>query len=322
MEREPELVSTVVPVFNSEATLRPLVERLDLTFSQLGADHEVLLVDDGSADGSWETILELCREHESVRGIALRRNFGQHNALLAGIQRAGGDVTVTLDDDLQNPPEEIPKLLAALGPTCDVVYGRPLAKRHQRWRNLASRAVGGALAKLGGGSAPMVSSFRAFKTELRSAFSDYRGPDVSVDALLTWGTVRFASVDVEHHERAGSASQYGLVTLIRHALTMITAFSTRPLRLATMVGFGATVFGLCILVYVLARYAINGGSVPGFPFLASLISILAGAQLFSIGMIGEYLARVHVRVMDRPSYVIRTDTATDPVAPDAPAHAR
>lgn len=151
----------------------------------------------------------------------------------------------------------------------------------------------------------MVSSFRLFRTDLRDGFADYTGPDVSIDGLLTWQTERFASVPVRHDERRHGESNYSLWKLARHALTMITAFSTRPLRLATSVGFMVIVFGVAVLVYVLVRFLTEGHSVPGFPFLASIISIFAGAQLFAIGVIGEYLARMHVRVMAQPSYAIR-----------------
>src|SRR5690606_4578595 len=196
---------------------------------------------------------------------------------------------------------------------CDVVYGEPIFKQHGLGRRLATRLVVRTLGALGGETAPMVSSFRAFRTELRDRFAAYTGPDVSIDGLLTWGTDRFRSVKVRHDERAHGSSNYSLVKLIRHALTMVTAFSTRPLRLASTLGFFVLLFGIAVLVYVLGRLAIEQRSVPGFPFLASIISIFSGAQLFAIGVIGEYLARVHVRVMSRPSYAVAARTA--PAAP-------
>jgi glycosyltransferase involved in cell wall biosynthesis len=300
-------VSAVVPVFRGARTLPELVSRLATVLGGLTGRYEVILVNDGSPDESWEEIRRLAREHDEVRGIDLLHNFGQHNALLAGIRAARGDVIVTLDDDLQNPPEEIPKLLAELHGDADVIYGTPIRKGHSRPRVIASRLVVKVLNRIGGTSAPMVSSFRAFPVRLRDAFDDYRGPDVSIDGLLTWGAHRFATVDVVHEERTLGESGYDLRRLISHALTMITAFSTQPLRFAAMVGFAATIFGFGTLVYVLIRFATEGGSVPGFPFLASLISILAGAQLFAVGVIGEYLARMHVRVMRRPAYVIREE---------------
>lgn len=298
-------VSVVIPVFNGAATVGEVVERGREVLGPLVAAYEFVLVNDGSADASWARIEELCASAPNVRGLDLSRNYGQHNALLAGIREARHEVIVTMDDDMQNPPEEIPKLLATLSEGCDVVYGEPVEKRQGAGRRFATRLVVHALGMLGGKTAPMVSSFRAFRADLRDGFDDYTGPDVSIDGLLTWRTERFCSVPVIHNPRKQGRSNYSLVELVRHALTMITAFSTRPLRIATTLGFFVTLFGAGVFVYVLLRFLIEGHSVPGFPFLASIISIFAGAQLFSLGVIGEYLARMHVRVMARPSYSIR-----------------
>jgi glycosyltransferase involved in cell wall biosynthesis/ribosomal protein S18 acetylase RimI-like enzyme len=298
-------VSVVIPVFNSAETVAEVVRHSREVLAECASAHEFVLVEDGSADASWERIEELVAA--DVRGIQLARNYGQHNALLAGIRAARCEVVVTIDDDLQNPPEEIPRLLAALGPDCDVVYGEPIAKRQGFGRRLATQVIVRALGVLGGKTAPMVSSFRAFRTDLREGFAAYTGPDVSIDGLLTWRTDRFCSVQVRHDPRAHGDSNYSLIKLVRHALTMVTAFSTRPLRIASTLGFLVILFGVAVFAYVLIRFFTEGDGVPGFPFLASIISIFAGAQLFAIGVIGEYLARMHVRVMARPSYSIRAE---------------
>lgn len=298
-------ISAVVPVYNGSATLAELVRRLDAALERCSQAYEIILVNDGSADDSWRVIRDCVDGNPNVVGINLERNFGQHNALLAGIRAARMDVVVTLDDDLQNPPEEIPRLLEPLSQGWDVVYGKPEEKNHGRFRNAAGRLVVQVLGLLGGRSAPMVSSFRAFRRRIVHSFDSYAGPDVSIDGLLTWGTDSFTSVPVEHHPRLEGQSNYSLLKLASHALTMITAFSTKPLRIATTLGFFFTLFGLFVLVYVIGRLLIQGQSVPGFPFLASVISIFSGAQLFALGVIGEYLARMHVRLMARPSYVVR-----------------
>lgn len=307
----------MVPVFNGSATLLELVRRCHATLAECASAYELVLVNDASTDNSWPLIEELAASDPAVRGIDLARNYGQHNALLAGIREARCETIVTLDDDLQNPPEEIPALLAALTPGRDVVYGEPIAKRQGFGRRLATQAVVRTLRVLGGRTAPMVSAFRAFRTELRDGFADYIGPDVSIDGLLTWRTDRFASVRVQHDPRAHGESNYSLLKLIRHALTMITAFSTRPLRIASGIGFLAILFGIFVFAYVVVRFLLEGGSVPGFPFLASIISVFAGAQLFAIGVIGEYLARVHVRVMSKPSYTARAMVGGDRDPPAA-----
>ena len=241
------------------------------------------------------------------------RNYGQHNALLAGIRAASGDSIVTIDDDLQHSPEDVPRLLAELDRGADVVYGTPSKMPHSLFRNVASWITKIALKKtMGGSTARKVSAFRAFRTPLRQAFATYQSPYVSIDVLLSWATTRFASVAVEHRPREIGRSNYTFRTLLLHGLTMMTGFSTLPLRFATFVGFGVTLFGFAILAFVLATYVIHGGSAPGFPFLASIIAIFSGAQLFALGIIGEYLARVHVRVMERPAYTVGATVGAAP----------
>jgi len=159
-------------------------------------------------------------------------------------------------------------------------------------------------------TARRVSAFRAFKTNLRDAFADYRGPYVSIDVLLTWGASRFTSLPVRQDARQVGISNYTLLKLVSHAINMLTGFSTLPLHLATFIGFFFSLFGISVLLYVLIRYIIQGDSVPGFPFLASIIAIFSGAQLFALGILGEYLARIHFRTMDKPAYSIREQTIT------------
>lgn len=299
-------ISVVVPVYNSEHSLGPLLERLEAVLAGLGRPFEVLLVNDGSRDRSWEVICELAGSRPWLRGINLMRNYGQHNTLLCGIRQVRFDRFVTIDDDLQNPPEEIPNLLAKLEEGFDVVYGTPDQEQHGFFRDLASQVTKMALqTAMGVAVARKVSAFRAVRTQVREAFAAYRGPFVSIDVLLTWGTSRFAAVTVRHDERRIGTSNYTLTKLIIHALNMMTGFSVKPLQVASVIGFGFTLFGIAILLYVLIRYAIQGAAVPGFPFLASVIAIFSGVQLFALGIIGEYLARMHFRMMDRPSYTVR-----------------
>jgi len=233
------------------------------------------------------------------------RNYGQHNALLCGIRAAKYEVIVTMDDDLQHAPEEIPRLLEQLQQGFDVVYGAPEAERHPPLRALASRITRLALGTaIGMDLAKNVSAFRVFRTELRGAFASYHSPFVSIDVLLTWATTRFTAIPVVFQPRHSGASNYTFTKLVRHALDMMTGFSTAPLQLASLVGFTCMLFGIAVFIYVFVRYCLEG-SVPGFPFLASIIAIFSGAQLFALGVIGEYLARMHFRMMNRPAYAIR-----------------
>jgi glycosyltransferase involved in cell wall biosynthesis len=299
-------ISAVVPVYRSAPTLPELHRRLTAALQELADDYEIVLVEDAGGDQSWSEIEHLAAVDARVRGIRMSRNFGQHNALLCGVRAARLSMVVTLDDDLQNPPEEIGKLIARLGDDADVVYGTPVNEQHGFLRNQGSRITKLALqSAMSAETARHVSAFRAFRTSIRDAFAEYRGPYVSIDVLLTWGTTRFAHIPVKHEPRRVGRSNYTLRTLITHAFNMMTGFSTLPLQIASVMGFVLTLFGIAVLAYVLGSYIANQGrSVPGFAFLASIIAIFSGAQLFALGIMGEYLARIHFRTMDRPTYLV------------------
>lgn len=302
-------ISIVVPVYNSQNTLTNLVERLIQVLPAFCSEYEIILVNDGSKDRSWEMIDELSQNFNFIHGLNLMRNYGQHNALLCGLRAARYDIVVTLDDDLQNPPEEIGKLVQELENGFDVVYGTPTKQAQSLWRNFASLITRLALqSTMGVKHARNVSAFRALRTQLRSAFDGYRSPYVILDVLLTWGTSKFSSVTVEHDRRKIGKSNYNLRKLIMHAVNMITGFTVLPLQFASFLGFAFALFGMIVLIYVIGRYLIQGGSVPGFPFLASIIAIFSGVQLFALGIMGEYLARMHYRLMERPPYIIRDET--------------
>jgi len=308
IDSRPSGISVVVPVYRSEAILPELVQRLEIVLSRITSAYELVLVNDSSPDRSWDVIGQLAGRYSWIHPINLMRNYGQHNALLCGIRAAQYDLIVTLDDDLQHPPEEIPKLLAVLAQGFDVVYGTPENEEHGFLRDLASVMTKMALQNaMGATIARQVSAFRAFRAEVANAFGHYEGSFVSIDVLLTWGTNRFAAVPVVHAPRKQGSSGYTFRQLLTHAVNMMTGFTTLPLQLASVVGLVFVVFGIGVLFFVLGRYIVHGGSVPGFPFLASIISLFAGAELFALGIIGEYLARMHFRSMQKPPYVVRAD---------------
>lgn len=315
----PAGISVVVPVYNAEESLAELLVQLHDALDARGEPYEIILVDDGSRDGSWRLIM--ASASEQVRGVRLLRNSGQHNALLCGVRLARFDTTVTLDDDLQHPPGEIAPLLRRLRiGDVDVVYGVPAARSHSLHRRAGSWLLRQALAAAAGREiARSVNSFRAFRTELRRAFASFSGPAVVLDVLLSWGTSRVAAVRVEHRERAAGRSNYSLLRLVRTALVVLTSFSAAPLRLASLLGLAMTLFGAVILGYVLLTYFLEG-SLPGFPFLASLAAIFGGAQLFALGILGEYVAQIFDHSLRRPSYTIgRVAGARAPAPVAAPA---
>jgi len=304
MKPTPPNLSIVIPVYNSEGSLHELTTRLAQVIPAICQEFEVILVNDGSRDHSWEVINDLSQIYPWIKGVNLRRNYGQHNATLCGIRAAHYEIIVTMDDDLQHPPEEIHKLLDKLYEGHDVVYGLPEKLPHSWWRNGFSFLIKRILAyTMGVKNIRDFAAFRAFRTSLRHAFETYQNPNVQIDVLLSWGTTRFSTVTVNEMPRAAGQSNYNFFRLFQYTMVVLTGFSTAPLRITSFVGFLFTFLGIAVFIYVLAIYFLVG-SVPGFPFLASLISLFSGMQLFALGIIGEYLARVFDRSMDRPPYVI------------------
>jgi undecaprenyl-phosphate 4-deoxy-4-formamido-L-arabinose transferase len=301
-----ESISVVIPVYNSEVTLVPLCAQLESVLTTIGLRYEIILVNDGSRDGSWQAIRELVEQRANVIGIDLTRNYGQHSALLCGIRAARHDLLVTMDDDLQHPPGEIPLLLNKLAEGNDVVYGVPRCEQHGWWREACSTVTKLTLRHIiGVAAARQVGAFRVFRTYLRKAFEAYRGPSVSIDVLLSWATTSFAAVAVRQEPRRIGKSNYSVRKLIFHAFNMITGFSNLPLQFASLAGFVFTLLGLLVVAMVGGRYLILGTSVPGFAFLTAITAIFSGTQLLALGIIGQYLARMHFRTMGRPAYTVR-----------------
>lgn len=300
--------SIVIPVYNSAETLDALITRLNQALPAIASVFEVILVNDGSSDESWGIICRLAKQYSWLRGINLMRNYGQHNATLCGVRAARYEITVTMDDDLQHPPEEIVLLLNRLAEGYDVVYGVPNKRPHSWWRNLFSVLTKRVLAQVMGiKTIRDIGAFRAFRTRVRDAFAAYGNPNVILDVLLSWGTSRFATVTVNEDPRFAGQSNYDFYKLFKVTMVVVTGFSTVPLRLASMLGFGFTLFGILVFLYVLTA-TIFQGSIPGFPFLASIIALFSGMQLFALGIIGEYLARIFDRSMDRPVFMIGEET--------------
>ena len=312
--------SIVIPVYNGAETLPSLADRLARVLPEVADQYELILVNDGSRDASWSEICQLTQQYAWVRGINLMRNYGQHNATLCGVRAALYDVIITMDDDLQHPPEEIPLLLDKLAEGYDVVYGIPQKRPHSWWRNLFSVLIKRVLAEIMGiRTIRDIGAFRAFRARLCLAFAGYSNPNVILDVLLSWGTNHFATVVVKEKPRETGQSNYNFLKLFKITMVVVTGFSTLPLRFASLLGFAFTLFGIIIFLYVMAA-TLSQGSIPGFPFLASMIALFSGTQLFTIGIIGEYLARVFDRSMDRPAYVVgETTSLPQAVSPSSSA---
>ncbi|MDD2922442.1 MAG: glycosyltransferase family 2 protein, partial [Anaerolineales bacterium] len=290
-------LSIVIPVYRGESYVEPLTERLAKALPKFAKKYEVIFVNDGSPDQSWAVIARMAKKYRWVNGICLMRNYGQHNATLCGVRAARYEVIVTMDQDLQHPPEEIPLLLEKLDEGFDVVYGAPKKLPQGFWRNVVTANIKTILANImGAPSVRNISAFRAFHAHLRAAFENFQSPTVILDVLLSWGTTRFTSVQVDIAPT--DRSNYNFSALVKAAVLILTGYSAMPLRLASWLGFVMTLFGLAVFFYVMYIY-FAAGSLPGFPFLASIISLFSGAQLFALGIFGEYLARIFDRSMDR-----------------------
>jgi len=317
-------LSLVIPVYGSGKVLVELATQLKAALDQLPAvvgSYEVIFVCDHSPDQSWLVISQLSKEFPWVRGILLRMNAGQHNALMAGFARARGKIILTMDDDLQHSPSDIPSLLAEIERGHDLVYARFGQRKHAGWKVLGSRLndkVAGYLMNKPNGM--YLSPFRAMRANVCKDVLRYKGPYVYVDGLLLSVTRNIASVDVAHHDRFAGDSGYSLKKSISLWLKMATSFSIVPLRLTSLAGmvFAGLGFLLAVL-FVIQRFTIN--KMPdGWSSLMVAILILGGFQLLALGVMGEYLGRVLLTLNAKPQYVIGETVGLDTQVPLGDTH--
>jgi undecaprenyl-phosphate 4-deoxy-4-formamido-L-arabinose transferase len=282
-------LSVVIPVYNEERNLDALYARLTPVLDRTGRPYEVIFVDDGSADRSLEVLRRLHDAHRAVRVIALNRNYGQHAAIFAGLDHARGDVIITLDADLQNPPEEIPRLLAQVDEGHDVVGGwrqhrqDPLIRRLLSWcmNRLTSVMVG---VRMRDGCREISS----FGPALANSFA--RSP---------------VEVPVGHDSRANGRSHYSPFRLIRLALDLMTGFSLLPIQVVSLAGIGIALLGLGFGAFLLVRRLFVGPEVEGVFTLFAILFVFVGIQVLALGLIGEYVGRIYLEVRRRPRYVIQ-----------------
>lgn len=311
----PELdLSIVVPVYNSAKTLGSLLERLTTVLASITHRYEIILVDDGSPDASWATIEALRATYgEHLVAVQLMRNYGQHNALMCGLSMARSDYVVTMDDDLQNPPEEIPKLLAHIKKqSLDLVYGCPPERAHAGWRNLGSKLVLHFYRSIF--RHPVTPSpFRIMRHQLAHSVQFYDLNFTFLDGLLAWCTSRIDGIQVAHHPRAQGRSGYSLSKLMVLSLNLYTNFSLIPLQLVSGLGFVTALSGFGVGLFYLIQYFASNIEVPGFASTIIAILILGGAQLLALGVIGEYVGRLHLNVNRKPQYVIRQSVCPEDI---------
>jgi undecaprenyl-phosphate 4-deoxy-4-formamido-L-arabinose transferase len=301
-----ERVSIVIPVYNGAATIGPLVERLRDALSQEAYALEVVLVNDGSADRSAEVCRQLAHTYPWVRFVNLARNFGEHNAVLAGLSYASGSYAVIMDDDFQNPPSEVGKLVARLRQGYDVVFSRYDKKQHSVLRNLGSRFNNlVASAMLGKPRDLYLCSFKAIARIVIDEVIKYKGPYPYIDGLILRATRNYTTELVQHDPREDGRSGYTLRKLVRLWLNMFTNFSILPLRIASLAGLACALVGV-VLAVVFALEKLEHPELPlGWASVIVGVLLVGSVQLVALGMIGEYLGRLFMNVNGSPQFVTR-----------------
>lgn len=308
---ESRALSIVIPVYRSAPILPLLVEKIEQQMRDAGLldDFELVLVNDCSPDDSMEVIRGLAERYAFVKGISLRRNFGQHNATMAGLNFAVGEIVVVMDDDLQHPPEAVASMVAALEAGHDVCYTRYLNRQHAPWKKLGS-AFNDWMAThlLGKPRGLYLSSFKAMRREVVAEVIKYDGPYAYVDGLILDVTRAITVVDIEHQARPVGDGNYNLVRSLSLWLKMATSFSIVPLRLATYAGFALASFSSIVIAYLLIQKILHPEIAAGWTSLMATILFIGGIQTLCIGVMGEYLGRTYLKLNGKPQFVVASRT--------------
>ncbi len=302
-------LSIVIPVYRSEKILPALIERIGAALKRSGdiRSYEVVLVNDGSPDGSWQVIERLCAQYPMVKGINLRKNTGQHNAIMAGLNHAAGDVIVMMDDDLQHSPENIGELYAKVISGFDVCYTRFKERKHSLWKIWGSKINDkAAVILLDKPKDLYLSPFKAISGDVRNEIIKYSGPYAYVDGLILMVTNNIASIEVEHHERHEGKGNYSFVKGVMLWMKMATTFSIIPLRMVSFIGFMSSLIGFLSAVLLIIKKITMNVPVQGWASLIVTILLMGGVQLIALGAIGEYLGRAYININKKPQYVIKS----------------
>ena len=298
-------VSVVIPVFNEELVLHEFYPRLKKEAESWGKSYELLFVDDGSTDNSFELICKWKKIDSNIRVIKFTRNFGQQAAVLAGFRQSRGDIVVQIDSDLQNPPEEIKRLLGAFTDEVDLVVTVPRKRRDSSLRILGSKVLHSLAQALFGNRFKLnLSSFRAMRRSVLEKIDQCQDRSRYMAVLMSWMAVPTVHVEVDHHLRKMGQTKYGVLPLLRLTWDLITGYSNFPLRLVTYLGLLGAGVGFSIMMFLLYQRLVAGILIEGFVVLSAVFSFFAGVQLLSIGFLGEYLGRVHLKIQNRPEYIV------------------
>lgn len=318
-----KLVSVVIPVYNEEASLPALLSRVTAACDQLSQDYEVILIDDGSHDGSTELIRDAAAvEGSKLVGVLLNRNYGQHAAIMAGFETAKGDLVITLDADLQNPPEEIPRLVEAAMQGYDVV-GTMRRNRQDSWfRKTASKLINKSVQKATGvHMSDYGCMLRAYRRHIIDAMLCCQERSTFIPILANSFARRTIELEVGHAERAHGESKYGLMHLINLMYDLVTCMTTTPLRLLSIVGSVVAGIGFTFSILLILMRLILGAdwAADGVFTLFAILFTFVGVQLLGMGLLGEYIGRMYTDVRARPRYFIHqiVRSATTPSQQEA-----
>jgi glycosyltransferase involved in cell wall biosynthesis len=297
-------LSIVIPHYKSTLIKDLILDILENTKDF--QNTEIIVVNDGGISSNGNYFEKICQKNSKIKYIELAKNFGQHNAIMAGIKFAKNDYVVTLDDDFQNPPKEIKKIAEYLiKNNFDLVYGSPIIIQQTFARKLMSKLIRLFLTNiLKVRNVNEISSFRIFKRDIFNKLS-VNISDISIDSLLNWATDHIGYIKVEHNSRNTGVSNYNYQKLVSLAINTIVSYSVKPLKIVSYFGLSIFATGATLLVYILGKYILFGINVPGFTTIASLIILFSGTQLIILGVIGEYLARMHLNIMNKPTFVVR-----------------
>jgi polyisoprenyl-phosphate glycosyltransferase len=309
-------VSVVVPVYGGSDALAELRDRLQSSMASAGLAWELILVDDRGRAESWPVIRQLSADHPQVIGVRLSRNFGQHAATICGIEHARGEWIITMDDDLEHPPEAIPSMIDAGSEDRPLVYGLFPRRTHSGFRNLSSELMRWTLKRAFPDLNEDYSSFRAIHAPLAKQLTSFRLSKPYIDGMLSWMTSSVRTVEVEHGERRHGESAYTWRKLFSHAVNIFVTFSQLPLRIASYGGAALSLVSFAYMLFVVFGYFSGKITNPGYTSLMSVILFACGIQLLILGVLGEYVGKLMGAAYRKPTYLVETRTRAR-VAPDA-----
>lgn len=306
-------ISVVIPIYNEAENIRELYDRLTASITPISPRYELIFIDDGSTDNSLNMLKDLRSKDKNIRILKFTRNFGQQSAVLAGFRHCKGEIIIQLDADLQNPPEEIPKLIQKLNEGFDLVSGVRKKRQDSFLRKTCSSFLFFLVSKLMGKKIRLdISSFRVMKRSVIKKINQCKDKSKFLSTLVSWLGVPSAQVEVDHYKRLHGKTKYSTGKLVQLALDIITGFSRFPLRMVTYLGFFGATIGFLLMMFLLFQRYVRGIMYDGFTVLAALFSLFAGVQLLSIGILGEYIGRIYSQVQDLPDYVIEDITEDQP----------